>query len=71
MPRIVRAHQGDTVDIICQRAYGRTDVITEQVLRLNPGLADKGPILPQGTAVRLPDAPPDTRRQPSTIKLWD
>lgn len=44
----VRATQGDTIDAICQRVYGRTAGVTEAVLAANPGIADLGPILPHG-----------------------
>ena len=47
----VRSVQGDTVDLICWRTYGRTAGITEQVLEANPGLADLGAELPIGTLV--------------------
>lgn len=70
MPRIVYAHQHDTVDAICHRAFGQTAGITEQVLELNPGIAEHGPVLPHGTPVTLPD----TTRQPQrtqTVQLWD
>ncbi|EGD7263179.1 phage tail protein, partial [Escherichia coli] len=36
----VRAHQYDTVDALCWRYYGRTQGVTEQVLKANPGLAE-------------------------------
>lgn len=68
----VSANQGDTVDQICQRHYGRTAGITEQVYAANPGLADLGPILPLGTLVTLPDLPTqpaETTRQ--LVNLWD
>ena len=65
----VYAQQGDTVDLICHRHYGRTAGITEEVLLANPGLADKGPILPIGTLVRLPVQAQQPVR--TSIKLWD
>lgn len=68
---IVTAREGETVDLICWRVFGRTDRITEQVFTLNPGLAALGPTLPAGTRVTLPDlaqAAPATRE---TVKLWD
>ncbi|MEA3581460.1 tail protein X [Klebsiella pneumoniae] len=37
----VRAYQGDTVDALCWRHYGRTQGVTEQVLQANPGLAEQ------------------------------
>ncbi len=53
----VRAHQYDTVDALCWRHYGRTQGVTEQVLKANPGLAEYGPFLPHGLQVELPDIP--------------
>nr|WP_181872787.1 tail protein X [Halomonas montanilacus] len=65
----VRAQQGDTLDSICHRVLGATADVTEQALQLNPGIAELGPILPQGTAVRIPEATPTPRRaQP--VQLW-
>lgn len=66
----VRAMQGDTVDEICQRYYGRTHAVTELVLNSNPGLAELGPILPQGTMVELPDVAPPPQNN-NMIQLWD
>lgn len=65
----IRSIEGDTVDSICFRYYGRTAGVTEQVLQHNPGLASKGPILPTGTRITLPEA----TQQPAKpqIKLWD
>lgn len=67
--RTVYAHQGETLDALLHRVLGATAGVTEQVLELNPGLAERGPILPEGTAVQIPDAPPKTRRI-ETIQLW-
>lgn len=65
----VRALQGDTVDAICWRVYGRTAGLTEAVLEANPGLADLGPVIPQGHRVNLPAQAPQPQRQ--TVNLWD
>lgn len=70
MPRVVHAHQRDTLDAICYRAYGRTAGVTEQVLQANPGLAELGPTLPHGTPVTLPDITQQPSRAP-TVQLWD
>ena len=51
----VRAYQYDTVDALCWRHYGRTQGVTEQVLKANSGLAEYGPFLPHGLQVELPD----------------
>jgi phage tail protein X len=65
----VYAHQGETLDQLCYRTTGRTAGVTEQVLKLNPGLADLGPILLQGTAVKLPETIVENRRV-DTVQLW-
>ena len=44
----VIAHQGDTLDTLCQRHYGRTEGVVEAVLLANPGLAELGVVLPHG-----------------------
>lgn len=66
------AMQGDTVDLICHRHYGRTAGVTEAVYTANPGLAELGAVLPLGTPVVLPDLTTqstETTRQ--LINLWD
>ncbi|HAV1681000.1 TPA: phage tail protein [Enterobacter hormaechei subsp. steigerwaltii] len=64
-----RAQQGDTLDTICARYYGRTEGVFEKVLAANPGLAELGVVLPHGTLVELPDvlSSPVTE----TINLWE
>jgi phage tail protein X len=66
----VYAQQGDTVDSLCFRHYGRTRGVVEATLEANAGLADLGPVLPHGHPVDLPEAPND---QPtiSLVNLWD
>jgi phage tail protein X len=56
----VSAHQGDTLDLLCWRHLGTTAGVVEAALQLNPGLADLGPVLPEGQAVTLPDRPAST-----------
>ncbi|TNB92208.1 phage tail protein [Pseudomonas jessenii] len=65
----IRAQQNDTVDALCWRHYGRTAGVTEAVLEANPGLADYGPILPQGLLVQMPDAHA-AAPQRKTVHLW-
>ncbi|CAI0932940.1 Phage Tail Protein X [Serratia plymuthica] len=65
----VYALQGDTVDAICWRYYGRTQGVVEQVYSLNAGLADAGVILPHGQPIELPDVTPAPQRE--TVNLWD
>lgn len=64
----VRAMQGDTLDLLCHRHLGTTAGVTEQALRLNPGLAELGPILPEGHPVTLPERAPATARD--SLQLW-
>lgn len=65
----VRAQQGDTLDALCQRHYGRTVDVTEIALEANRDLARLGTVLPHGQLVELPDAPAATAHQ--TVKLWE
>ncbi|CAI0900901.1 tail protein X [Serratia ficaria] len=65
----VYALQGDTVDAICWRYYGRTQGVVEQVYSFNEGLADAGAILPHGQPVVLPDVTAAPQRE--TVNLWD
>ena len=65
----VKALQGDTLDLICQRYYGRTRVVTEAVLKANPGLCETGLFLSAGQLIFLPDI--DPAPQAETVQLWD
>ncbi|TCQ89233.1 phage tail protein X [Rahnella sp. JUb53] len=65
----VIAQQGDTLDALCFRYYGRTAGVVETVLTANPGLAELGEVLPHGTTVILPDV--DTAPTSETVQLWD
>lgn len=65
----VIASQGDTLDALCYRRYGRTEGVVEAVLAVNPGLAELGALLPHGTAVELPVVESSTTSE--TVNLWD
>jgi phage tail protein X len=67
--QLVRSIEGDTVDNLCWRYYGKTQAVTEQVLNANPHLASLGPILPNGTEILLSVQTP-AATQP-LIQLWD
>ncbi len=68
----VRTRQGDTLDALCWRYYGRTAGHVEAVLEANPGLAALGPILPVDTLVAMPAAGRTSLSTPSqTLHLWD
>ncbi|HBA9511447.1 TPA: phage tail protein [Escherichia coli] len=66
---IVTARQGDTVDALCWQYFGVTRGITEEVFRINPGLAETGPVLRQGQVVILPDVAPAQEKK--LIQLWE
>lgn len=66
----VTSMQGDTLDELCYRHLGRTDIL-ESALELNPGLAAIGPILPCGTTVELPEAADLAPVQTNIVQLWD
>lgn len=66
----VRANQGDTLDSICYRIYGRTAGVTEAALEANTGLADLGPVLPAGTLITLPEPADAVQPTPDFVQLW-
>lgn len=71
MPIQYETKDGDTVDYIAWKQYGRTDSgIVEQVLAANQGLADVGPILPAGMMIIFPEVKP-TQKTTAKVKLWD
>ncbi|MGP9666007.1 tail protein X [Halomonas sp. AOP22-C1-8] len=67
---VVYAQQNDTLDAVCYRVYGRTQGLTEQVLKANPDLAEHGPILPHGTPITLPTITEPQHSAPR-VQLWD
>ena len=70
MPIAIHANQNETVDALCWRYYGRTAGVTEAALEANPGLADHGPILPQGLVVNMPEAQASVPQR-QMVNLWD
>jgi len=64
-----RTKQGDVIDAICYRHYGRESAVVD-LLNTNPGLADHGSVLPAGVIINLPAlAAPTVPSQP--VRLWD
>lgn len=62
--------EGDMLDAVCSLHYGPLPGAVEAVLEANPGLAGRGPVLPPGVRIELPEldpAPPDS----GTVRLWD
>jgi len=63
-----RTVDGEMLDDVCWRFYGRESAVPD-VLAANRHLADKGPRLPAGTLVRLPDLPEPEAED--AVRLWD
>lgn len=70
MSSIYITKQGETVDLVCWRHYGRTAGVTEAVFAANAGLADLGAILPMGTKILLPVLEVKQTAKP-LISLWE
>ncbi|MGJ3439626.1 tail protein X [Pseudomonas sp. Je.1.5.c] len=70
MAEQLRTQQNDTVDAICWRHYGRTAGVVEAVLDANPGLADRGAVLPAGVLVTLPELQ-TTAPERQMVNLWN
>lgn len=66
---VVRARQGDTVDLIAWRERGNEPGLVEAIYDTNRELAELGPVLPAGTGITLPPPPPPKRS--GGMKLWD
>lgn len=64
---IHRTSDGDMVDDICKAHYG-TEAMTVAVYEANPGLAARGPILPKGVEIILPEQAVAPVQKP--IRLW-
>ena len=65
-----RTRDGDTVDLIAWKHYGRQDErLVEQLLDANPGLAKAGPLLSEGLEVILPEF--SSPEQVEGVRLWD
>lgn len=66
----VITQQGETVDALCWRHYGRTAGTVESVLEANAGLAERGVVLPMVISVTLPVLTGAERHKP-LIQLFD
>jgi phage tail protein X len=70
-PAIYVTGAGEMVDLICANFYGLNVDAAEAVYAANPGLADLGPVLPQGTVLTLPAIRPAAAPQLATIQLFE
>lgn len=64
-----RTKDGDMLDWICWRHYGRQAHVVEAVLEANPGLADLGNILPPNYVISLPNI--ELPKSNEMVRLWD
>ena len=65
----VVAIEGETVDQLVWRTFKRAAPVVEQVLNLNPGLADQGCFLRHGQSILVPAHA--TRSAPvPMVQLW-
>ncbi|UVM49355.1 tail protein X [Pseudomonas sp. B21-015] len=69
--RKVRTVAGDSVNLLLYRELERCDDLAEEALwRLNPTLAEQGPVLPAGIWVVLPEL--ESRLVATTpVTAWD
>ena len=69
--RKVRSIAGDSVNLLLFRELGRCDDVAEETLwRVNPDLAEYGPVLPAGVGVIVPEmASRPAARRP--VSAWD
>lgn len=64
-----RTRDGDMLDEICHRHYGRTSGAVEAVLEANRGLVALGPVYGAGVVIVLPSLPAKPSKK--TVRLWD
>ncbi len=62
---------GDVIDAVCWRVFGRTAGVVEEVLALNPGLASYPEVLPPGVSIILPPSPAVPAPAKRELSLWD
>ncbi|NCC85426.1 MAG: phage tail protein [Clostridia bacterium] len=67
MPKRILTRDGDMLDDIVWRHYGRQDVVPA-VLETNQDLSLQGPVLPAGMILVLPDVP--VPADAPVIRLW-
>ncbi|MCJ8203580.1 tail protein X [Pseudomonas sp. RGM2987] len=69
--RRVRSIAGDSVNLLLYREIERCDDAVEEALwRLNPQLAEWGPVLPAGVRVVLPEVELEPAA-PNPVSAWD
>lgn len=66
----VEAREGETLDQLVWRTLGRGAPVVEQVLAVNPGLADAGLFLARGQRVLIP-ANANSAAPVPMVQLWN
>ena len=59
---------GDVLDFICWKYYGKTSGVLEKVLEANRHLAELGSIFTAGVKIILPDLTQEEETE--SVKLW-
>ena len=65
---IYTTKDGEVLDYIVWKHYGKTAGILEQVLKINRHLEKYNEVLPIGIAINLPNSAPPANNQ--KIKMW-
>jgi phage tail protein X len=64
-----RTKDGDVIDWICWKHYGFTSGAVEEVLKINPKVAEYDGHLPEGLLISLPEI--NSKIAAKQVKLWD
>lgn len=67
MARTIRTSDGDRLDSLCWRYYGRLNGTVEAVIAANPGLASIPQPFAAGIVIVLPDLPVQVEKP---VQLW-
>jgi len=71
MSSVMVVQDNVTLDLVVWQAFGRQDdLLVEQTLELNPGIASPAIMLPVGTVVQLPELAARQATIRNSIKLW-
>lgn len=69
MSQIYITRDGDMLDSIAYRAYGKEDAV-HNLIAANPLLSRQPAILPAGIVITLPDISPLPAGTTRTVRLW-
>jgi phage tail protein X len=66
---IYQTKENDVIDWICWQHYGFTNGAVEEVLKVNPEIAEYDDYLPEGLVIKLPQISRENVRK--QVRLWD